>query len=93
MASGPGGQHRNKASTAVRLRHPPTGLAAAATERRSQLQNRLAALARLRARLAQRAAPPPRPRRHTRPTAASQRRRVEGKRRQGEKKRARRDLD
>ena len=50
--SGPGGQHRNRRDTAVRLTHEPTGLTAQASERRSQHQNRLEALARLRASIA-----------------------------------------
>ena len=46
--SGPGGQHRNRRDTAVRLRHEPTGVTAQASERRSQGENRAVALARLR---------------------------------------------
>ena len=46
--SGPGGQHRNKTDSAVRLTHEPTGVVGFASERRSQHQNRSAALARLR---------------------------------------------
>lgn len=47
-ASGPGGQKRNKTSSAVRLRHRPTGLIAIAEESRSQHENKAKALRRLR---------------------------------------------
>ena len=50
--SGPGGQHRNKTSSGVFLQHQPTGIVAEATERRSQADNRAAALSRLRLKLA-----------------------------------------
>jgi peptide chain release factor-like protein len=50
-ASGPGGQKRNKTSSAVRLRHSPSGLLVIAEESRSQHENKARALRRLRRRL------------------------------------------
>src|SRR5213082_3308033 len=47
-ASGPGGQKRNKTSSAVRIRHPASGLMVIAEESRSQHENRARALRRLR---------------------------------------------
>ncbi len=47
-ASGPGGQKRNKTSSAVRIRHLPSGLIVIAEESRSQHENRQRALNRLR---------------------------------------------
>lgn len=51
-ASGPGGQHRNKVSTACTLRHGPTGVQAQAVDSRSQADNRRNALLRLRMHIA-----------------------------------------
>ena len=45
---GPGGQHRNKVETAVRITHQPSGLSVTASESRSQQENRRRALWRLR---------------------------------------------
>src|ERR1700679_4104171 len=47
-ASGPGGQKRNKTSSAVRIRHLPSALLVIAEESRSQHANRVKALQRLR---------------------------------------------
>jgi hypothetical protein len=46
--TGNGGQKINKTSSAVRLRHRPTGIAVAANEERSQSRNRHIALRKLR---------------------------------------------
>ena len=46
-ASGPGGQHRNKTSTAARITHIKTGISAEATDSRSQADNRANAFKKL----------------------------------------------
>ncbi len=50
-SSGPGGQHMQKNATAVRITYKPTGMVVACESERSQTQNKLRALAIMRARL------------------------------------------
>lgn len=73
-SSGPGGQKKNKTESSIRAVHLPTGLTRIATESRSQSANRLRALERIRAALAERRRRR-KPRVPTAPTAASRGRR------------------
>lgn len=77
-ASGPGGQHVNKTESALRLTHPPSGIVVTAQDSPSQHRNREIAFERLAARL-ERLNHVPKKRVATKPTAASRRRRLEGK--------------
>ena len=49
--SGPGGQHRNRKATGIRLTHLPTGILCMSTTERSQKQNIEKALERLKQKL------------------------------------------
>jgi protein subunit release factor A len=90
--SGPGGQHRNTSETGVRITHLPTGIAVTATESRSRHMNQQRAIARLEEKLAARLRKR-RPRIKTRPGKAAIARRLDAKRKQGDKKRDRKRLD
>lgn len=84
-ASGPGGQHKNKTETAVRLRHLPTGVTVTAREHRSQFKNRELAWERLLEKLRARARKP-KPRIPTKQPRAAKERRLQFKATQAAKK-------
>jgi ribosome-associated protein len=91
-SSGPGGQNVNRRSTAVRLRHRPTGLMVVCQRERSQWSNKLLALEDLRGKLERRDR-----RRRTRiPTAKTYGAKMRGldeKKHQGQKKAERKKPD
>ncbi|MBW2731937.1 MAG: peptide chain release factor-like protein [Deltaproteobacteria bacterium] len=98
-AGGPGGQHVNKTSTAVQLRHEPSGLEVRAESERSQLRNRIVARelliekiegAKRREAAERRGAQEKRRRQLRRPSRAARKRNVEKKRNRGGVKRLRR---
>ncbi len=87
-AGGPGGQHRNKTETGVRIVHPPSGITVQATERRSQLQNKELAFERLIEKLRRRNHVP-KERKPTKPTKGSVKRRLDEKKQRGQTKQKR----
>lgn len=100
-SSGPGGQHVNKVSTAVTLRHLPSGLSVRVSTSRSQARNRAEAIRLLAAKLEAAAAAARQSqlaevskdrRRKAKRSRATKRRLVESKRRRGEMKQLRKKV-
>jgi protein subunit release factor B len=100
-SSGPGGQHVNKVSTAVTLRHLPTGLSVRVSASRSQARNRAEAVRLLAAKLESAAAANRQSslaeasknrRRKAKRSRATKRRLVESKRRRAETKQLRKKV-
>ncbi len=88
-SSGPGGQHKNVTESAVRVRHLESGIVVVSSASRSQHRNRQLALDELERRLAMRNRRRT-PRVATRPSKASQARRVDAKRHRSSIKQMRR---
>ena len=87
--SGPGGQHRNKVETGVRVSHP-SGVVVLATKHRSQRQNLDDAYERIVAKLEELNFVP-KTRRPTKPSKGAKRRRLDSKKRESQKKASRKD--
>ena len=92
QASGPGGQHRNRTYSAVRLKHIPTGIVVTAADSRSQLRNRKIALERLARRLAEHYHEDP-PRKPTKKGSPVRRRERQDREKESQKKLLRKPVD
>jgi len=87
-ASGPGGQGVNTTDSAVRMCHVPTGIVVTSREQRSQLQNRMTCLRKIRHQLEVRSRRP-KIRKATKPSKAAKQRRLDAKKRRSQVKSAR----
>jgi protein subunit release factor B len=90
-SGGPGGQHKNKTESAVRIKHLPTGVIVVATENRSQIKNRDLAWQRLIEKLVKRRQKR-KPRLLTKPSRAAKEKRLEEKMQRSFKKQARQKI-
>ena len=88
-AHGPGGQGVNTADSAVRMTHTPTGITVVSRDSRSQFRNRQRCLQKIKEELARRALRPV-VRHATKPTRASQIRRLDAKHMRSKVKESRR---
>jgi len=87
-SGGPGGQHKNKTASAVRIKHLPTGIIVVAAENRSQFKNREMAWERLIEKLARRRQKRKR-RIPTRPSTATKEQRIQKKAQRSRQKQTR----
>lgn len=78
-ATGPGGQGVNTTDSAVRLTHEPSGIVVTCRRQRSQLRNKEECVVRLRDRLEALMAPPPPPRKASKPSRAAVQKRLDEK--------------
>ncbi len=85
---GPGGQKTNVTESGVRIRHVPTGITVISRASRSQHRNRILAMAELERRLVERRKRP-KARMKTRTPRSVKEKRLEDKKRQGQRKRLR----
>lgn len=91
-SGGPGGQHQNVTESGVRLVHLPTGVRSSSRTERSQHRNRSLALQRLREKLNE-LTREEKPRVPTRVPRGQKKKRLEEKKRTGQKKKLRRPPD